>query len=798
MLKILVKNVWVNIGRQRLCASLNIAGLGIGLACCLVIALFVSHELSYEKHYRFASRLYLLEQSRARDQIMMEQSSFLAAPLLAQDFPAIERTARYTPRTQPAIVAFENLRFREEELRYADASFLELFDFVWLAGDPSQALQDPRSIVLTESFARKYFGSTDALGKTLLLDDEYDLRVTGVIADLPGNTHIQFTALSTIAMFETVMGKLGANLQSWGTAITSTYLLLREDAAVEDLRAQLPAFSARHLARQAVQRSFNPRPITDLYLNGSFQEQAATGIDNRERVRLFAALALCILVIAIINFMNLSTARSAQRAREVGLKLSLGASRAQLVGQFLGESVFMTACAMLVALAFVEIALPPVERLTGLDLASQLPAATITVALLAAATLAVGIIAGAYPAHYLSGYRPSRVLKGELDRGKTGALFRKVLVVFQFTISIALIVATIVIFRQMQLARDIETGFRRELVYNIALPYAADFDMDTRWPILQAALAADARITAVTQATSTPLMQNRIGIFARKPDEDSPVRLELVQGDADYLQSYDISLLAGDYLSEATGTDGLVINALAARQLQWSPAEAIGKTLLLNDKVNRVVGVVADTIHDVREEPLPQVYTVVGYVPVGIAGGQMISLRIEAGDVAGALAHIAAVWRSQFPNEIPQGIFLDDQFNAQYRGEDVQGQLFSIAALLAVLVASFGLFGLASFNAECRIKEIGVRKVMGSGVWSIVLLLTNDFSKLVLLSNLIAWPVAYVAMQRWLENFAYRIDLTPLIFIGSGAIALCVAWVTVGGIAARAASAKPVLALRYE
>ena len=799
---------------HRLYTLINVAGLGIGLACCLVISLFVLHELTYERQFRDADRLALVYQDIEGYQGSFQGNSAMpAGPLLEQDFPQVEASARIA-NLQSVVGNGEILN--TEQLQFADPAFLTLFDFTWMAGDPLTALADPNAIVLTRSMAEKYFGREDALGQALTLQGRFDVHVTGIIEDLPTNTHLQIHAIVPMDRMFILNPQFDGNEENWGFMFFSTYVLLRQAADLDAVREGLPDFAQRHtLGEDGLPRILGIMPITDLYLKADLRS-GNNALGNLARVKIFATIALSILVIAVINFMNLSTARASWRAMEVGLRFTVGAGRLQVMRQFLTEALIMVFCAMLLATLITELCLPLVNNLLVLNLSLGMLTGPASLALLAALTAVLGLVAGSYPAFYLTAFRPARVLKGELTHGNAGTALRSLLVIFQFAISITLIVVSAGVIQQMQFINQFDTGFEREGMISLALPESPVFNVNTQWNGFRNRLLENPNILAATHSLSTPLQEGRMGVNLMRDGDTEPRGGTIFLMSPDYLQTYDIDLLAGRYYGGESDiarilpgdpdnpkavAGGMILNATAAAELGWTPEQAIGEVLRIgffgSTFASQVIGVVEDTVSSAREAPGSLVYVAPDTFNYGFLRGR-VSLQVSGNDMTSTLDHIDRVWTEFIPGEPVSPQFLEAQFNARYQQETLQMKLFTVAALVGVLVACFGLYGLATFNTERRTKEIGIRKVLGGSVWSIVLLLTSDFSKLVLVANLLAWPVGWFALNLWLEGFVYRIDLTPLIFIGSGLIALCIAWVTVGGTAAKAASQRPVRALRYE
>lgn len=802
---------------NKLYALLNIVGLVVALSCCILIALYVRHELSFDRYQAKAAHIFRISRdytpSEGNDfELHLATNAPQVAPLLKADFPEVKAAARMNGMGY--YLTRNGISFYDRNL-WVDNEIFTIFDFEWIQGRPETALVEPYSVVLTQSAAKRYFGSEDPLGQTLLVQNDWPVEVTGVIADLPDNTHLNFAVLGSLSTLESRLG--GDYFTTWGGNNFYTYVLLNDPADAAVLQEQSESFFARHMAEEiSVNTGYTVTPLTDIHLHSHRELEMATP-GNAATIYGLTAIAIFILLIACINFVNLSTAKSAKRAVEVGVRKAIGARRHQLAVQFLGESMLLAILAMLLSVALVELLIPSFNTLTGKNLNLNYLGNVAVLDTLVLITLFVGLVAGTYPALLLSRFRPALVLKGNVTLAAGGALLRKLLVVVQFSIAIALIATTSVVYLQLRFANTLELGFEKDQV--IALAGDAG-GVGSEWPAFKRELLMQPQIRAVTASNLTPGTQN---LNARSVRVEGPVGertlgLPFMYVDYDFFETYGIDILAGRTFDESFGADRMlmpdadnpqtsgnyILNELAAAQLGWTAAEAVGQRMDLAMSENFatsvngiVVGVVKNAqFESIRTAIRPLVYM----IPPAELGFQLqeASIRISGRDTSATLAYIDRLW-AQFRPAVPLARrFIDQDLAALYRSEEKQAQVFSGFSLTAIVISCLGLFGLASYSTQRRTKEIGVRKVMGGSVWSIVLLLTNDFSKLVLLSNLIAWPIAYFAMNRWLENFAYRVDLTPLIFIGSGLTALCIAWVTVGGTAAKAASAKPLLALRYE
>jgi putative ABC transport system permease protein len=807
-----------NVAEHKLHAAINILGLAVGVACCLLIGTFMAHELGFDRHYADADRIYRVSPDfyETGDNAGWSHPAANvqpAAALLLQEFSEIEQTARIWGQRAKLAREGDAPAAYLDRLRWADQSFFDIFDLDWLQGDPAEALARPFTIVLTETLAGKYFGDEDPLGQTLLLEDSWPLEVTGVIRDLREDTHLSADA---IASMDSGFAVLGYDYpDNWSFRNFHTYVRLREGASIASVEERLPELVQRHKRPDSTMRTMTATKLTNIHLrsrrSGELETSGSIGT-----VYTFGVIALCILLIACCNFVNLSTAGASQRAKEVGVRKVLGSDRSRLTRQFLGESVLFASVATVLALALVELVLPFFGSFLGRTLVLDLGDFRVLAAV-AAFALSVGVLAGSYPAFYLSAFEPARVLKSDLTRGRAGALFRKALVTAQFSIAILLTILVAIVHAQTSFARDIDLGFDAE---GVVIVSPIDGLTGARWRTFKQELLAHPGITHVAAGSMYP---PNIGewLVRGQGGSEQGRRMHAMSVGYDFLETYGVKLIAGRSFSEARGTDGFVLpsserphspaayvlNERAARELGWTPEDALHKWFEIDfagdfSRAARgpVIGVVEDTyVESVREARKALVYL----VPPEIWGGagptfSRASIRITGNAQAGTMELIDAKWRALLPGTPLDRHFADTELAALYAAEERQMHVLTAFVLLSTFIASFGLLGLAAYMAGRRSKEIGIRKVAGASAAAIVASLTRDFTKPVLLANLLAWPVAYLIAQRWLEGFAYRIEPSLLHFVGAGGIALVVAWCTVGAIALRAASRRVVDSLRYE
>ncbi len=803
-----------NLLRHKAYSFINIAGLAVGMACCIVILLIVQHQLGYERFFKDSERLYRVVQDvHWGNGDVWSWTGAPMGPNLEREIAAVERATRLYFKS--TLVSYEKetapVRFQEDRFGFADSTFFEVFSFSFIQGNPAHALNNPLSAVLTAAMAEKYFGNENPVGKTLRIDNRFDLQVTGVIANVPDNTHLKFDFVAAFPVINQFFGV--PQFTSWWWPAVTTYVRLAEGAPVDRLNAELlPEFIKRHrepeTAGNVVPRL---RPITRIHLYGT------SGNDGVIRyVYIFSAIAVFVLLIACINFMNLSTARSAQRAREVGVRKVIGAGRPQLVKQFLGESFFMTLLALLLSLGLAEIFLRVTNPMTGLAVSVNFGNLWLTFGLVAIA-IVVGLLSGSYPALFLSRFSPVRVLKGTSGIAVGGNRLRQALVVLQFVISTVLIVGTLVVFNQLDFMRGKSLGFDTEQV--IALPIHDDEKLDQGYHSFKNQLLQSPRIVSVSAANWLPGVEGGEYIPAQLEGiaEELQETVRVLYVREDFLRTMGIPMAQGRDFSQEYATDyrGFILN-----ETSWQGMlnEASQRSLMLDTPIDRglrifytesgrliyerrgkIIGVAKDFhLENPRFALGAAVITMIDDKDEESNRMTHYLMRLAPENARETMSRLEAVWNDNFPHRPFEPIFLDERLSQAYRADAMFGQLVGAFAVLAVFIAGLGLLGLASFTAEQRTKEIGVRKVLGATVTGIVGLLSKEFVKLVLIANLLAWPIAYLAMNRWLQDFAYRIDLGWDVFALAGGLALIIALLTVSTQAIKAALANPVEALRYE
>jgi putative ABC transport system permease protein len=813
-----------NLLKHRLYSFINVGGLAVGLAACLLILLFVIDELSYEKWLPNADRLAVLETEiriPGRDTIAFSGSPGPLRAAMEKEFGGeLEQITRGF-RSGEAIRVGD--RQFLSKINYVDRDFFRVVDLPVVAGDRDRALADNHSIALTQKQAQLYFGDEPAVGKVITIAGKADYTVVAVLRDLPENTHLEIEA---IALFDAQRYADRPWIsEQWTSSNMNTYALLRSDAARARLVAGMKPFVDRavHLDVPGWENTpasklmtFTVMPFLDVHLYAKKTGYAKLGDINA--VIAFSAIALLILVIACINFVNLATARAMQRAREVAMRKVLGATRGQLISQHLGEAIVTALVALVLAFALVELVLGPFNGFLHKSLALHY-SDPLLIATSLALILGVGAIGGLYPAFYLSRFRPARVLKANQSSASGSTVMRSALVVFQFSVSIALIICTATVYSQTIYARTIDLGF--EQADRLALSDVHKMpNLEQRRTLKREVAALPGVRVASLSGDKPPLTDSSNDLLYRTADQSGEqLIIERVQVDEDFFQAYAVKPLAGRVFSAqfpgdfpidpkdgVAGSQTAVINQSMARKLGVkNPQDAVATVLwnVFDEKKQlqrtTIVGVVPDLFLRSLRDPITPLYYVLG----SDRTFSELTVVVEPGRMKETRAAVEAIW-SRLAAGLPmRSSFVEQDLRAQYDGDEQRGQMFAAFAGFAVLIACLGLFGLASFSAERRTKEIGMRKVLGASVLDIVRLLVWQFSRPVLIANLIAWPIAFVLMHRWLGGFRHSISITdPLTFLpifgGAGLIALLIAWATTAGHAYRVARGRPGRALRYE
>ena len=767
---------------------INISGLAVGMAACLLIASYIHHELSYDRFNEHADRIYRVVQEQSFGAVQeIAVTPAPVAPALLETFPEIEYAVRFYASTNT--LQREGIQGVTTKVAYTDSTVFNVFSLPLIQGDLSKALVAPNTIVLTETTAKNFFGQENALGNSLTFNDE-EFVVTGVMADVPSNAHFHFEAL---ASFSTLEKESWTN--SWARNSFWTYILLRPETSAVNLEAKFPAFIGAHIERSDAQEVFKYflQPLRDIHLHSKLISEF--GVNNDISViYIFSGIAFFILIIAAINYINLSTARSSLRMREVGIRKVMGANRKQLVYQFLGEALIFTFLALGSALLLMWISLPVFSEIMGVAILFHVPA----IFSMAGLFILIGLASGAYPAFHLSGFRPVSVLKGKLPAFGGAVPFRKALVVVQFTISIALIVSVSAAYFQLQYIQNKDLGYNKEYLISVDVQGATD-----KIELLKSAFSQHPSVTHVAAAYKTIGDGNNTTTFRREgTGEDNMKTLAYLEVDPEFVSTMGMTILAGRNFSSERPTDiygnadetyRIILNESGIRAFGWAtPEEAVGQRITQGGKPTEIIGVVKDFHFATFHQSIDPIS--LWWDPPSL---QTIVVRLKPEALSTSLADLQTSWSSVLPDLPFTYVFVDEHLNGLYRGDQRIGKLFAVFAILALVIACLGLFGLTSFTTQQRRKEIGVRKVLGASVQSIVTLLSKDVIQLIGIAFVFSAPIAYIVINNWLNTFAYRIHLSIWVFLVAGMVALSIALLTVGYQSVRAAQADPVQSLLH-
>lgn len=779
-------------------AFINVVGLAMGMTCGVLILLYVQDELKYDRFHENADQIHRVRVERFSSGGEAEYRATASAPMapaIVNDFPEVLAATRLGQNNY--LVEHEDRRFYENGFFWADSSIFDVFSFELIQGNPTTALVAPYSVVLTASTARKYFGTDMAVGNLLRVDGR-DMNVTGVAADVPSQSHIQFDMLASFSTLEAIQQRASSQWNWWSLSY-HTYLLLDENADVERLAEGVREIPSRYIGDQESQSGYRQflylQALPSIHLHSNYRNEIQPNSDIAY-IYIFSTIAVFILLIGCINFMNLSTARSTQRAKEVGMRKVAGANKRQLIMQFLSESVVMAMLAISIALVLIQIFIPAFNDLSYKQLSlNYLTDWPFTLGLLGLA-LAVGLVAGSYPALVISSFKALEVFRGKVKTGPSAIWLRRGLVVFQFSISVMLIIGVSVVYQQLDFMRNQDLGFQKERM--VVINFQDDEGIQEQYEVIKQSFNGLASVRNTTFSSAIPGRRNYTNVIAKEQGmTEEGQTMQILGVDYDYTDTYALDLVDGktfsrDLITDSTGA--FLINEAALRALGWTQAsEAIGVELTRQfGDTREVIGVVKDFhFQSLQNAVEPIVFQIqpswFNYMTVRVASDRMPE----------TLAELENTWRS-FSSLPFDYFFLDQDFDRQYRAEERINSILVVFTLLAVLIACLGLFGLASFVTEQRTKEIGVRKVLGASISSIIVLLSKEFTKLVLVAALLAFPVGFLFMNGWLDDFAYRIQISPFIFLFAGLASLFIAWLTVSYQSIRAALAKPVDTLKYE
>jgi putative ABC transport system permease protein len=811
MIKNYFKIAWRNLAKYKFISFINLFGLTVGLTCCLLITTYIINELSYDKYNKNAENIYRVTRSfNNADGVVSLNLSTISPPFgyyLPTDFPEIKKMTRLLNNGTVGFKYKEKL-ISEPDVYFADENLFDVFTLDVIKGNPATALKDPFSVMLTEDVAKKYFGNEDPINKVLRADNQFDVKVTGIYKPFPANSHMHPGVLVSFSTLKDSAVYGAENLRTnWGNNSFFTYLLLPPHYNIKNMLARFPSFIDKRMAGQEYvgqQASkftkLNLQKLTDIHLYSHTDYEAEPNGDI-SRVYIFSAIALFILLIACINYMNLSSARSALRAKEIGIRKVIGARRKELIFQFLSESVMIAWAAIIIAFVCLYFTLPWLNKISAQELSLSILMKWQVLVPLFLTPFIVGIISGIYPALFMSSFQPVKTLKGLFKAGGGSISFRKVLVVAQFAISIVLIITTIIVFQQLRYMQETSLGYDKE--HLITLPYYNS--INTEYETFRNELLHNANIKDVARSSRIPTgrLLDASGASAMVGDSLRPVTADIkfVAADYDFIPTYGVHVVAGRNFSRAYGLDttNFILNEAAIKAIGWKTAqEAVGKDFQYGSRKGHIIGVIADFHFESLHQKIVPI--VLANPPTSATDSRFnnLSVKVAAKNIPGALASVEKVWKKYLPEFPYRYTFLDEKFNKLYESEQRQGTIFTVFACIAIFIACLGLFGLSAFSITQRVKEIGVRKVLGANVSSIVALLSKDFLKLVLIAAVIAFPVAWYAMTHWLRDFAYRINIHWWVFVLAAILASVVALVTVSFQAIKAAVANPVKSLRTE
>jgi putative ABC transport system permease protein len=769
---------------------LNVLGLTLGISSALFLIIYVSDELSYDRYHEKADRIFRVASkiTETDDQFTWIVAQIPFGPQVAKDYPEVRAFTRFINMPR-ALYKYEDKEYNEENFYYADSTVFDIFTYKVLKGEVKSAVRDPKKIVLTETAAARYFGESDPIGKTLT-EGTNTYEVTGVIEDVPTNSHFRFDAL-------TARNNLPKQLGTWGNFGVFTYLLLPENIDVKAFETKMQgmydAYMKSIFGPVNIKIEYILEPIKRIHLySTNAGEPEPTG--SITYVYIFGIVAIFLVLIAAMNYMNLATARSAKRAREVGLRKVAGSRRSLLVAQFLTESVVLTLISLLISILILIILLPKFNLLAGKSFNPEILYSPVILLSLLGVIIIAGIFGGSYPAIFLSRFSPVTVLKGEITQGSAGSLFRKILVVIQFTISVGMIVCTLVVFRQLNYLKNKDQGFDQKNVLSLQLNNAT---MIRKYPLLKQLLLSNEDIKYVT-STNTPMGEGSGKLlFNVETDQGMSQRgINFSVVDHDFVETLGIKMVEGRDFQEDMPSDtlnGVIVNETFVKRMGWS--EPIGKKIEAGDENTlraRVVGVMADYHQTGMYNEIESL--LLAYRKFN----NIIYIKLSGNNTQQTLAFIESKWKEIFPDQPFAYTYLSERFNRQFEADEKRGLIFTMFTILAILIACLGLFGLASYMVEQRTKEIGIRKVFGANEGVVIRLISREFLLLVSISIIIALPAAYIIMSKWLENYVYRSSIGVTLLIFAAVITLIITFITVSYKAYQAAVMNPASSIRTE
>jgi ABC-type antimicrobial peptide transport system permease subunit len=792
MLKNYFKSAWRSFRKYRVFSVINIFGLTLGIASCLVIFLVVNYELSYDRFNSKADRIFRVTLNALDFNPCV---SMAVAPAMRNDFPELEEVSQVWYR-ELGMVKVNQTKYEERGYAYADQYFPSVFDYDWLEGNPKTSLVEPNSVVLTESYARKYFGNKEALGQIINLENQYDLKVTGIIKDLPGNTHLPFHFLVSFETVRKQREKMGAmKAFFWISSGSFAYIVIPKNYSVDGLQKRIHGFIEKNWGENTAKEAKLPlQPLTDIHFDQRYLNNTISYTTSRETYYVLAAVAVLIILIACINFINLATAQAIHRAKEIGIRKVLGSSRMNLIGQFLGETALMVIIALALALLLVSVILPYLSTWLDIKISMKELLRPDRLILMLLSLIAIIILAGLYPAFVQSAFRPVESLKSKPGFSFKGLSLRRALVVLQFCISQIMIIGTLVVAFQMDFFQNRSLGFDKEAVISFNVPDISKTDA------LRHQLMSNSGVRAISFASAAPVFNNQFGPFAAPElgmTKDDVTELKFI--DENYIDMFGLKILAGKKIKRNNKSDkdsvfDMIVNESLIHKLGiQDPQQAIGKHITQDNSKGTIVGVVQDFQSESKHKkirPCILIYLSDQFFTA--------SVKINPVNMRRTIGEIDKSWSALFPERLFNYEFLDDHIAKWYRQEQKEYAAFKLFAGVAILIGCLGLYGLVAFAAAQRTKEVGIRKVLGASLTNILFLFSKEFILLITLAFLIAAPVGYFVMHNWLENFAYQIRIGGNIFIIAIFSSFVIAACTIAYQSVKTALANPVKSLRTE
>ncbi len=800
MVKNYLKITFRSLRKHRIYSLINILGLSIGFICCLFIAIYVDDELKYDRFHSKADDIYrVTREFFSQDGSTSLHLSQIAPPFaeyFRADFPEMQKVCRIA--FYGGTVEYEDKIFDEENFGFADAEIFEIFSFNFVAGDPQTALTEPGSVVISEEVAKRYFGTTEALNKVIRYSDQINFKVTGIIEKLPETSHFELELIGDFAPVQMFYGGRENMMKAWGSNNFSTYFLLNKEESIKSIDSRFPEFLTKHVAEDATEwNALHIQKMTDIHLRSNLDNEQGLNSDITY-VYIFISIGLLILFIACINYMNLATARSANRAKEVGMRKVLGAGKSSLVGQFLTESIILVFVSIIIAIVIVGVTLPYFRQFTDRELFLDSSQLLSWLSIIVSIGIFVGVLAGSYPAFFLSSFSPLKVLKGKLGSGSKSSALRKVLVVVQFSISVVLIASTLIVFDQINYMANKNLGYQTEQMLTMRLSES----IQEKYELFKNVLLEHPSIISIGSSRRIPSDQ-LLDSSGAEADIDGEMKapevvIKRLDTGYDFLETYGMEMAAGRWFSKSYGSDdtaAYVLNEEAVKTIGWKTnEEALGRSFTYGGRAGKVIGV-SKNIH--FESLRSDINPVVMFIP-NESNKRFMSIKMKPQDVHQTISYIEEQWAGFSPKFPIDYRFLDDRFETLYQTEAQRSKLFTGFSFLAIFLACLGLLGLASFTVAQRTKEISIRKVLGASLQTILLVLSKEFLVLVLVSVIVAAPITWMFMSDWLNGYAYRIDMSLIPFFMAGLISVFIALSTIGSQTFKAATSNPVKGLRDE